>query len=244
MIQFVFPPAILLYLCFFYYYYDVIRDAIEFTCIDYGDVVSDCFEEQPPIIKPKEVNYEDKYKVELDRIPKEYIVCEDAIEERCRKLGGDMKREVAKQQLISERLEMLAKSSIIEYTPAGNVLMYYNHKNGAFEYYSDATIPYRYLETVCRKYAIRNQCRPLYIDMKEELIEKKVEEKPKKPQNKVFAKLKNYNTKSLDSSKIVVLKTRSNKYLYQGKMSNYNMIRKEITAKKPLSFKDYKNKYI
>lgn len=120
--------------------------------------------------------------------------------------NNDLLEEKAKQYVIDEQLKKFKKKFIIEYTPLGNVLLFYNHDKLAFEYYSDLTIPYRYLETVVRKYILTYNYRPLYIDMEEELkeYERKIEEndklkaemnnsdKLKKPQ--VFAKFKSYNT--------------------------------------------------
>ena len=41
-------------------------------------------------------------------------------------------------------LDGLVNNFIMEKTPSGNVIMYYNNKRGSFEFYSDNTIPYRY----------------------------------------------------------------------------------------------------
>ena len=110
-------------------------------------------------------------------------------------------------------------SFLMEKTPLGNVSLYYNQDRECFEYYSDHTIPYRYLETVGRKYVITFDCIELYIDMEEELQKQKkiienqnaqIKENPNanQPQNtrkndveetskkNVFAKLKNYNKSS------------------------------------------------
>jgi len=64
-------------------------------------------------------------------------------------------------------------SFLMEKTPLGNVALYYNQDRECFEYYSDNTIPYRYLETVGRKYVITFDCIDLYIDMEEELQKQK-----------------------------------------------------------------------
>ena len=123
--------------------------------------------------------------------------------------------EKATQFVIDDRLDKLKNNFVIEKTPLGNVLMLYNNKRGSFEYYSDNTIPYRYLESVGRKYVKIFNCRPIYFDMEEELknYEKKLEEKEneetKKKQDEeenknnlvpvievkknVFAKFKSYN---------------------------------------------------
>ena len=88
--------------------------------------------------------------------------------------------------------------------------MIYDNKKGSFKYYSDNTIPYRYLEVVCRKYVKIFHCRPLYVDMEKELElsaekwEKERKEKEEKEEQKqkelsvpekknVFAKFKSYN---------------------------------------------------
>jgi hypothetical protein len=68
-------------------------------------------------------------------------------------------------------LDGLINNFIMEKTPSGNVIMYYNNKRGSFEFYSDNTIPYRYLETVSRKYVKTFNCRYLYVDMENELSE-------------------------------------------------------------------------
>jgi hypothetical protein len=115
--------------------------------------------------------------------------------------------ENAEKNVIELRLEKLKKCFVMEKTPLGNVIMYYNAKRETFEYYSDSTIPYRFLEVVARKYVITFHCRPLYIIMEDELkkYEKKLElqkdkqilyqkEHPSSSNKKpIFAKFKSYN---------------------------------------------------
>jgi hypothetical protein len=130
----------------------------------------------------------------------------------------DKAKESAKQNLINKRIEKLRDCHVIEKTPLGNVLMKYNNDRTTFEYYSDNTIPYRYLETVARKYVKMFNCRPIFIDMEEELklyeeklielerkekereLEKERKEKEKgkelekeETKKNVFAKFKTYN---------------------------------------------------
>jgi hypothetical protein len=92
----------------------------------------------------------------------------------------------------------------MEYTPLGNIYMRYNNYKQSFEYFSNNSIPYRYLEPVGRKYVTTFYCKPIFIDLEEEL--KKADEKwesdykkheyalnnPVKQKNQQ-AKLKNYN---------------------------------------------------
>ena len=126
----------------------------------------------------------------------------------------------AREFVINERFNGLKNSIIMEKTPLGNVVMFYNNARSSFEYYSDSTIPYRYLEVLGRKYVITYNCKRIYVDMSKELeeAEKKLAEKKQKeeeerkkqearekgksnsiataeePQKKnVFAKFKTYN---------------------------------------------------
>jgi hypothetical protein len=156
--------------------------------------------------------------------------------------------------LIQERLTNLKFSFVMEHTPIGNVVMYYNHTKEAFEYYSDNVVPYRYLDTVCRKYVIANLCVPLYVDINEELKEfqKKVEErkceerKCEEPTTKstVFAKLKNYKQRPINTPVITKpVKARTNKYLYQGRMNNFNFM-KQAETKPALSYTEYKQRLL
>jgi len=199
--------------------------------------------------------------------------------------------EKARKYVIDERLDKLKNSFIMEKTPLGNVLMLYNNKRGSFEYYSDSTIPYRYLEPVSRKYVKTFDCRAIYFDMEEELknYEKKIEEKEKKilaeekrlleeekkkeyttvvePKKNVFAKFKSYNkdagtghvniaappknsipnnkvTENSNSNEKILLKENANRYSYEGKLSNFNFLkkvdRKVVDKKYAMTFADFK----
>ena len=280
------------YACNKHYY--VIVDAIEFTCIDYDEFLID-----DEIIKKeiKIINYEDKYKTELLKLPNEYVIDEkqkndryevllkqsiseitdkinkelvsyegelkqetdyDIVDQRINFISDKMEKmkmelwakilihsdiqELAETQLIQERLDKLIISFVMEHTPLGNVIMYYNNKREIFDYYSDFVIPYRYLDTVCRKYVIMNLCRPLYVDMNEELCKIPINVEVKKevlmPKKNVFAKLKNYK-KSTPIVTQNVTKTRTNKYSYQGRMNNFSFM-KQAESKPVFSYADYK----
>jgi hypothetical protein len=104
----------------------------------------------------------------------------------------------------------------METTPLGNVILYYDNTREVFTYYSDSTIPYRFLETVARKYVVLHNCKAIFVDMEEEIknaqkkLEDKKEQKKKEEEEKllkkttddipvrknVFAKLKSYNKDS------------------------------------------------
>jgi len=195
----------------------------------------------------------------------------------------------AKQFVIDVRLDKLKNNFIMEKTPLGNVLMLYNNKRGSFEYYSDNTIPYRFLETAGRKYIKIFNCRQIYYDMEEELKkyenklkEKENEEKEKEEKKKqdeeenkknnvdikknVFAKFKSYNKEagtghvntgappknSIPNNKVkdnntnekILLKENANRYSYEGKLSNFNFLkkidRKVVDKKYAMTFADFK----
>ena len=205
------------------------------------------------------------------------------------RINIDDLREKAKQYIIDEQLKKFNKKYVIEHTPLGNVLMFYNHDKLAFEYYSDLTIPYRYLETVARKYVLTFNYRPLYIDMQEELkeYERKLQEKEEREKQEiekskndsttktkdVFAKFKSYN-KEAGTGRVntapppknnipqnrmnvnlkekkdgtnngkMLLKENANRYSYQGKFLNFNILqkidKKLIDKKYTLTFADFK----
>lgn len=68
----------------------------------------------------------------------------------------------ARKQTIDQKCDKLINNYVMECTPSGNVYMRYNHKDSIFEYYSDDTMSYSYLEVVGRKYAVYFQCKPIY----------------------------------------------------------------------------------
>ena len=87
--------------------------------------------------------------------------------------GLDEIKKVSEQQsinyIIDRRLDRVKNCYVIEKTPIGNVLMIYEKNRESFKYYSDSNIPYRYLEVVGRKYVKLFGCRPIFVDMEEEL---------------------------------------------------------------------------
>ena len=126
--------------------------------------------------------------------------------------------EDALQFMIDGKLDKLKNCHVMEHTPVGNVLMIYDKERETFKYYSDNTIPYRYLDVVARKYVKFFNCRPIFVNTEEEiqLAEKKNEQakkekeerdaldkkrkedaaannKPVEEKKRVFAKFKSYN---------------------------------------------------
>jgi hypothetical protein len=125
----------------------------------------------------------------------EYIETKEYTEDTIKK-----SQEKAENFVINQRLEKLKNCFVIEYTPLGNVLMCYDNEREAFKFYSDNYIPYRYLEVATRKYVKQFNCRPLYVDMEEEL--KLAEERLDKEQKD--REQRDREQKDLEESKKVI----------------------------------------
>jgi hypothetical protein len=172
--------------------------------------------------------------------------------------------------LSKNSLDNLKNSFVMETTPNGNVLMFWDNDRSSFTYYSDTSIPYRYLEVVARKYVIMNNCREIYYIMEEQLKPLKKEEiikEEEKEEKTVFAKLKSYNqssimnTKNIPSKKQnlsthlpriqinqkeenkneILLKENANRYSYEGKLINFSFLKKpKKRINENISFSEFK----
>ena len=167
---------------------------------------------------------------------------------------------------LSRNNEVTKNTSVIENTPDGLVIMLYNGEREGFEYWCDnKNIKFNYLETVARKFVIMNFCTNLYVDryddikqQQEEYDEVEKNEKEKKEEkNEIEKKEKNEtgNAKEYDvfvkkkkkkkipRNKIVAKK--SNKYLYIGKINEFEWIKKseEKRIVKEVSFASFKSMF-
>ena len=79
-----------------------------------------------------------------------------------KKIEDEEVNKLAREFILKERLDNLKNNIILEKTPLGNVVMFYNNARSSFEYYSDSTIPYRYLEVIARKYILTYKCNQIY----------------------------------------------------------------------------------
>jgi hypothetical protein len=157
--------------------------------------------------------------------------------------------------------ENLLNNFILEKTPIGNVCMFYDFNSETFSYYSDHSIPYRYLEVVAQKYVLTYECVELYIDMQKEIeiMEEKTKMEEKKEQEEktrnaslhlnnnnnikttiqqetknVFAKFKNYNKEGM-SGRVNSVPPPKNSLPNR---TNSN------TSNTPFSIKDKANRYV
>lgn len=183
-------------------YYDLLDKKLKLKEEDQGeDVESDNSEEEQNQSEHEESEHEE----------------ED--EEEDEEEGEDEKYQDDEPYEENEDLVSLKDNFIEEKSPRGIIYMAYDNSIDSYIYYSKTKdIPYKYLETVSRKYVIDNKCLNIYVDYKEEYIqglnkykqrlqerkeylEKKKEEQEQKKEednleNKkknIFANFKSYN---------------------------------------------------
>jgi len=152
-------------------------------------------------VNPKPIPYEEKYL-------KEY-------KKRCE----DQNKNPREKENEKGNLKI---SFLIEKTPLGNVAMYYNQERECFEYYSDNTIPYRYLETVGRKYVLTFDCVELYIDMEQEVQKQKEKLEEQKRFEKEAKEMKELMKKEIKDPMAKTNETSESKKNVFAKLKNYN----------------------
>lgn len=158
--------------------------------------------------KDADIPFEDKYFKEYD----EWVAAQDAAEATATAQDTDTATDTAAQAHKKECLEnmLYVRETINDFY--GDIIMRYDAAIFSFVYYArTANIPYKYLETVSRKYMIEtNAPRDIHIDIrkeytkaKEHLTNKKVSfnvpqaaaaDNDTKQETDVFAKFKTYNT--------------------------------------------------
>lgn len=151
------------------------------------------------------------------------------------------------KDLSEDKLVNLKKSIVLENTPMGNVVLFYDHEKEKFYYFSDRKdIPYKYLDTIARKYVKLFDCKIIYTllseelesqkkkyeEIKEERKFQKVEKKDKKAD--VFATYKNYNMKTDKPLKDedYLIKENINKFKWGGFLKDYSFVqtqKKDVT---------------
>jgi hypothetical protein len=153
-------------------------------------------------------------------------------------------------QLNEEDIRMLPNKYVMEYTPIGNVVMYFDYDKKAFQYYSDFNVPFKYLECVSKKFCVVNNNR-VYREIKMEVDVNEfsiVRNSSASLQNKSksFVKLKGYNNSNPsvknDTSRGSGLKITQKdivRYTHLGKLCNFSFIKNTTLKFKPVSYKDF-----
>jgi len=147
---------------------------------------------------------------------------------------------------------------LIENTPHGNIMMYYDIYKQAFAYVSDQHMNYSILNACAMKYVQTYRCIDFFLDgnilpegiispfvlLKEEIEKKEKEKQSEKKKNlgiqfkdAPFAKLKTYKTTELMNKKQNELNKiqPKNNFRYLGKMTNLSLLKKpkKVAFKNP-----------
>ena len=161
-------------------------------------------------------------------------------------------KELEECSLSDEQLNSLKNNILLEETPKGDILMFYDHEHGYFKFYcTTKELPYATLETVARKYTINNNCKSIYICFDEAVsnaIERKTSLESIKNSLKeneisraddtgssivqnVFASFNSYNKKGGNvgkkSTATECIKNNVNRYKYCGKIEEYKIIQEK-----------------
>jgi len=195
-------------------------------------------------IKPSFLNFADCENVEEYKKRNQNI---EPIFYNRKELSELMKEENAIEKKWKSRI-------LIQYTPRGNIIMYYDAYKGGFSYYSDhSVVPLRILNAVAMKYVMNYYCLDFFVDEvaftsnTSPLIDlmnlEDNEENEKSKKN--FTRLA-VNTK-IDADKLPFLKPKTNapssitetakthekhekrinKFIHLGKFNNYSIIQKK-----------------
>jgi hypothetical protein len=137
--------------------------------------------------------------------------------------------------------------TLCEYTPKGNIIMYYDPYKQGFSYYADShPISYDILNSVAMKYVTTFKCRDFFVDdevpptgeaspfikihMTDKSKKKGNDPKSVKIQEGAFAKLKKNNIQSMNDTENAPPKQIyfRNKFICLGRMRNYSILTKPI----------------
>jgi len=147
------------------------------------------------------------------------------------------------------------KRILFESTPRGNIIMYYDAYKQGFAYYSDSyNLPYGLLNAVAMKYAMTYFCRDFFMDdgvtpinQASPLIKIHIDEPEKqndvkknnmkKTLNKINTISKNFSVQKIQqksnqkkSNQIIeppITITNTNRFIYLGKLLNFNFLKSE-----------------
>ena len=206
-------------------------------------------------LREKNVNEKNKLEKTLNKLKKIREITEEQLKEQ------------AHVDMIDYKLDGFINNYIIEYSPVGNVIMRFNNDKKSFEYYSNNSIPYRYLEPIGRKYVLTYKCKDIFIDMDEE-VEKvnKVNEMKKNEQknnvmnknknNKPITKLQPLTNKNVEippnrSSQSIINPINniemaikdSNRYTWEGRIADFKIIKSDKKSNgNNISFKEFKRR--
>jgi hypothetical protein len=169
----------------------------------------------------------------------------------------------ARNRTINVKLDSYINNYVLEMTPLGNVYMRYNNNKKSFEYFSNNTIPYRYLEAVGRRYVMTFWCKPIFVNLADELVkaeQKQLEDKKDQPNKSSIVKQSfssknalqqtNTNTNTNTNTRLetnilpnagpCLLKENANRYTWEGRLSSLMLLKKAEKKAATLSFAEFK----
>jgi len=233
----IFIPKTMFLLIYFFFIVSFSASSVSLLYFIYSKENRLFKEEQEPdeTTVPEEVKVEEKY--------------EDKYLLKVRKLLNENWEEID-----MTKYSHLKNNFVLEKTPVGNVSMYFDIDTETFTYYSDNTIPYRFLEVLARKYVLTYNCVDLYVDMDKELelIEKRKVKREEKQKRKEEEEKENINnTKSTSEKKNVFAQFKTyNKDGGSGRVNSVAPPKNSIsstnsnTAYNPLLLKERANRYV
>jgi hypothetical protein len=125
---------------------------------------------------------------------------------------------------------------LIEYTPRGNIIMFYDAYKCGFSYYSDhSVIPVKILDCVAMKYTMKYRCLDFFVD--EKVLEKNASPIIKlwkdeckevwDKKKRLLANLRTPTANKVGNNPANFSEKIMNKYIYLGKVNNFSFIQKQ-----------------
>lgn len=181
-----------------------INDLFSYYNLDYDEYKTD-----PDFFKHNYIEFTTIEKLYDDILHEKHALESELDKLKAHNIDIEKLNEEARHEVMKTKLR---NCYVMDYTPLGNVVMRYDGVRGTFEYFSNNTIPYRYLEPIGRKYVMTFFCKPLFVDLEEELKraeekydaeEEERKERAKRNETKqVFSSLKSYNKPLLKTTPI------------------------------------------
>ena len=229
------------------FHYSIARIYLIFVAIIQW--IRNIFRKSPPVIENKE-SLKSLKELYIERNKSIFLMTHqrDNGDESSRDWNANIEPEIKDPAILSEilkdannNLEKKWRSRVlIDNTPRGNVIMFYDIYKCGFSYYCDnAVMPYDIMNAVAMKYVVTFFCRDFFVDSlivpSVPLVERTVEnslEPPLNNKNKnsilqdkhAFAKFKTYNNATKKSCILKEEDKKINCFLYLGGVRNWTPI--------------------
>lgn len=166
------------------------------------------------------------------------------------------------------KLKNLKNCILYEQTPYSSIIMQYDNEFKKFNYYSNKSLPYNFLETACRKYALNFNCKSLYVDINKEYDnvkekmkrnEERKQEETKQEETKddntktnkksIYVKPKAYNIRKKPKARATIDENKEKiiDFKYCGRINDFKFLKTDTETVKKLktkniSFSEFKNR--